>query len=133
MMKSEAFLPQFKIHNSKFKISEKPLIAITLGDPAGIGGEVTLKALSLVIPKSKSNFLLLGDYRHWVSLAKKFKFHLPLIWVNDAELGREIKRGVAVLDLGGVKKIQWGKISAANGAAAVRYVCEGARLALGGE
>src|ERR1039457_6533200 len=126
MMKSEAFPPQFKI-------SGKSLIAVTLGDPAGIGGEVALKALSLIAPKSKSNFVLLGDYRHWVSLAKKFKFLLPLIWVNDAELGRELKKGIAVLDMGGVKKIQWGKISAANGAAAVRYICEGARLALEGE
>ncbi len=133
MMKSNAFPPQFIIHNSKFKISVKSLIAVTLGDPAGIGGEVALKALSLIAPKSKSNFVLIGDYRHWVSLAKKFKFRLPLIWVNDAELGRELKNGVAVLDMGGVKKLQWGKISAANGAAAVRYICEGARLALEGE
>src|SRR5258708_3305265 len=33
----------------------------------------------------------------------------------------------------GVKKLEWGKITAANGAAAVRYICEGARLALSGE
>ncbi|HEY5038935.1 MAG TPA: 4-hydroxythreonine-4-phosphate dehydrogenase PdxA, partial [bacterium] len=111
----------------------KSLIAITMGDPAGIGGEVALKALSLIVPKSKSNFLLLGDYGHWVYLSKKFKFRLPLIWVNDPALGRGIKKGVGVLDLGGVKKVQWGKISAANGAAAVRYICEGARLALSGE
>jgi 4-hydroxythreonine-4-phosphate dehydrogenase len=104
-----------------------------MGDPAGIGGEVALKALSLILPKSKSRFVLLGDYRHWMSLAKKFKTKFPLIWVNDAELGREISKGVAVLDMGGVKKLQWGKISAANGAAAVRYVCEGARLALAGD
>src|SRR5258708_14359597 len=123
-MKSEAFLPKFRIQNSEFKIRQKPLIAVTLGDPAGIGGEVALKALALIAPKSKSNFLLLGDFRHWVYLAKKFKFHLPLVYVNDAELGRGIKKGVAVLDLGGVKKIQWGKIAAANGAAAVRYICE---------
>ncbi len=111
----------------------KPLIAITLGDPAGIGGEVALKALSQIGPKSNSKYILLGDYRHWVSLAKKLKFRIPFVWVNDAELGREIKKGIAVLDLGGVNKIQWGKITAANGAAAVRYVAEGARLALAGD
>ncbi len=95
--------------------------------------EVALKAISILGSKSKSSYMLLGDYKHWVSLAKKLKFRLPLVWVNDAELGREITKGVAVLDMGGVKKLQWGKISAANGAAAVRYVAEGARLALAGD
>ena len=103
-----------------------------MGDPAGIGGEVALKALSSMLSKSKSRFVLLGDYRHWAALARKLKVKFPLVWVNDAELGREVTKGVAVLDLGGVKKIQWGKITAANGTAAVRYVCEGARLALEG-
>ncbi len=115
------------------KMRRSPLIAVTLGDPAGIGGEVALKALAAIAPRSKSKFVLLGDYRHWVSLSQKIRFRLPLVWVNDAELGREVPRGVSVLDLGGVKKIQWGRIAAANGAAAVRYVCEGARLALSGD
>lgn len=136
MKKSKAFQPKLIIHNSEFKIrhlSRPVLIAITMGDPAGIGGEVALKALATILPKTQSRFLLLGDYRHWVTLAKKIKTKFPLIWVNDAELGREVKKGVAVLDLGGVRKLQWGKITAANGAAAVRYICEGARLALAGD
>ncbi len=112
---------------------DHPLIAITMGDPAGIGGEVALKALAQLHYKTRSRFVLLGDYRHWVLQNKKFKTRVPLVWVNDAELGREVRKGVAVLDLGGVKKAQWGKITAANGAAAVRYVCEGARLALAGD
>ena len=111
----------------------KKLIAISMGDPAGIGGEVALKALAKLAPKSSTRFLLLGDYGHWKAQAQKFKIRLPLVWVNDAELAREIPKGLAVLDLGGVKKINWGKISATNGAAAVRYIFEGAKLALGGQ
>ena len=114
-------------------LNKNPLVAITMGDPAGIGAEVALKALEKVLPESKSRYLLLGDYRHWMTLAKRLKIKFPLVWVNDAELGRDISKGVAVLDLGGVKKLQWGKITAANGAAAVRYICEGARLALAGD
>ncbi len=132
-MKSEAFLPKFKIKNLKFRIRQPPLIAVTMGDPAGIGAEVALKALAAIGPKTASRFILLGDYKHWINLARKLRLRLPLVWVNDAELGREIKKGVAVLDLGGVRKLQWGKITAANGAAAVRYVREGARLALAGD
>ena len=104
-----------------------------MGDPAGIGAEVALKALSSLTKKATAQYLLLGDYRHLIQCSKKFKVRLPLVWVNDAELGHEVKKGVAVLDMGGVKKLQWGKNTAANGAAAVRYICEGARLALSGE
>jgi 4-hydroxythreonine-4-phosphate dehydrogenase len=112
---------------------KKPLIGITMGDPGGIGGEVVLKALTKRSKTSRSHSILLGDFKLWKSLAKKFHFKQPLVWVNDAELGRELKKGVAVLDLGEVKKVQWGKITASQGAAAVRYICEGVRLALEGE
>ncbi len=104
-----------------------------MGDPGGIGGEVTLKALSKMTGSSRAQFLLLGDFKLWKTLAKKFHFKKSLIWVNDAELGRDLKKGIAVLDLGGVKKVRWGKVTAPQGAAAVRYICEGARLALEGE
>jgi 4-phospho-D-threonate 3-dehydrogenase / 4-phospho-D-erythronate 3-dehydrogenase len=132
-MKSEAFPPQFKIKNLKFKIRSKPLIAVTMGDPAGIGAEVALKALASSLKRSRSNYLLLGDYHHLVRCAQKFKIRIPLVWVNEAGLARQLKGQVGVLDLGGVSKILWGKISASNGKAAVRYVTEGARLALDGE
>jgi len=110
-----------------------PLITITAGDPAGIGPEVALKALAKLVKSSKSNFLLLGDYRHLVHLTRKFKIRLPLVWVNEPELARGFKNQVGVSDLGGVNKIQWGKITAANGAAAVRYILQGAKLALTGQ
>ena len=98
--------------------SKKPLIGITMGDPGGIGGEVALKALANSLKTSRSHFVLLGYFKLWKSLAKKFYFKPSLVWVNDAELGRDVKRGVAVLDLGGVKKVQWGKVTASQGAAA---------------
>ena len=104
-----------------------------MGDPAGIGGEVALKALAGLVKTSKSSYLLLGDYHYLIQLIKKFKIRLPLVWVNEPELARGLKNQVGVLDLGGVKKIQWGKMTAANGAAAVRYILQGAKLALTGQ
>ncbi len=125
-MKSEAVHHQSKIQQSR-------LIAITMGDPAGIGGEVALKALASLIHKSKSRFILVGDYSFLVQQTKKFKVRLPLVWVNEAGLARELKGKVGVLDLGGAKSVHWGKITVANGAAAVRYITEATRLALAGE
>jgi 4-hydroxythreonine-4-phosphate dehydrogenase len=108
------------------------LIAVTMGDPGGIGAEVALKALGRLAPRREAKYLLLGDFRLWKALAAKLRIGLPLVWVNEAELAREVPQGAAALDLGGAKLPGWGRVSAANGAAAVRYICEGARLALEG-
>jgi 4-hydroxythreonine-4-phosphate dehydrogenase len=43
-------------------MSNKPIIAVTMGDPAGIGPEVILKALTDPIIKKVSRPLILGDW-----------------------------------------------------------------------
>jgi 4-hydroxythreonine-4-phosphate dehydrogenase len=43
-------------------MSNKPIIAVTMGDPAGIGPEVILKALTDPIVKKVSRPLILGDW-----------------------------------------------------------------------
>ena len=47
-------------------------IAISPGDPAGIGPEVCLKALSKNI-KNLNNFILIGDIEHFRSLNNSLK------------------------------------------------------------
>ena len=42
-------------------MAERPLIAITLGDPAGIGPEVAVKALGRAAPRREARLFLLGD------------------------------------------------------------------------
>ncbi len=48
----------------------KPRIAITLGDPAGIGPEITLKALHAWPHRSKAEILLIGDPEFYSCLAR---------------------------------------------------------------
>jgi len=43
-------------------MSSKPIIAVTMGDPAGIGPEIVLKALADPIIKRVSRPLILGDW-----------------------------------------------------------------------
>jgi 4-hydroxythreonine-4-phosphate dehydrogenase len=117
----------------KPKSKIKTLIAITMGDPAGIGAEVALKAVAKLLPKSNYQFVLVGDYRHWISLAQKLRIRMPIVWINDVELARSLPKGVGALDFGGVKKINWGKTTSANGAAAVNYIAQAARIALAGD
>jgi 4-hydroxythreonine-4-phosphate dehydrogenase len=135
-MKSEAFPPQFKIKNSKLKIrrpDRPPLILITMGDPAGIGAEVALKALRVLGRRSPARFCLLGDRRRWEALDRRFHLGVPLREVERAAEARDLRNQVGVLDLGGPSGAKWGRISPACGAAALKYVVEGAKRALAGE
>ena len=43
-------------------MSSKPIIAITMGDPAGIGPEVIVKALADPAIKKAARPLILGDW-----------------------------------------------------------------------
>ena len=51
-------------------------IAITLGDPAGIGPEVALKAISALPKDLRRNIILLGPASFYSKLAKKLKLKL---------------------------------------------------------
>jgi 4-phospho-D-threonate 3-dehydrogenase / 4-phospho-D-erythronate 3-dehydrogenase len=42
-------------------LNRRPVIAVTLGDPAGVGAEVTLKALAHEDVRSMADWLLIGD------------------------------------------------------------------------
>jgi Pyridoxal phosphate biosynthesis protein len=83
----------------------KKVLAITMGDPAGVGAEVIAKAIRrLNLPNVR--LLLIGD--SWVFT--KFIKHLP--------------KNCDFLDLNNVSKksFKFGKITRANGKAAVDYL-----------
>jgi len=56
----------------------KPSIGITIGDPSGIGPEVTLKAISRLTPSQISSILVIGDGNALSRVAglRKIKFEL---------------------------------------------------------
>ncbi len=101
----------------------RPTIAITLGDPAGVGAEVTLKALSDPEISGAARFIVLGD--------------------GAALLPAEMSTGVRMADLPvefrdcktlpeGVP-VEMGALRAEYGAAAVRYVHDATLMCLDGE
>jgi 4-hydroxy-L-threonine phosphate dehydrogenase PdxA len=49
------------------------MIAIALGDPAGIGPEIALKAIALELAQGPEKFLIIGD----VTLARRVNEELP--------------------------------------------------------
>ena len=111
---------------------KRPVIGITMGDPASIGPEITLKALNNPSIYEQAKPLVVGDLgmmykaRETVGL-KNLKFH-KISQVSEAifEYGT-----IDVLDMGLVdsEKLELGKVSKEAGEAAFQYVVKVIELA----
>ncbi len=122
-------------------------IAITAGDPAGIGPEVALKALLSFVQKENGSFIIDGA-RTWpviigdasVIRAAIKRFGLPFkaeIIKNSGEdlhkqqaAGRNMKNTLFCIDAGLLRSFARGRPDADNGSAAVVYIKKAVELAL---
>jgi 4-hydroxythreonine-4-phosphate dehydrogenase len=115
---------------------ERPLLAITLGDPAGIGPEVILKALKDESVYVNARPLVVGDSRV-LARAQAWVGGTPLILetVSDPDQGSYVPGTLTLLDLQNADPaaIPPGQISAAAGKAAVEYVFAACDLATAGK
>ena len=100
--------------------AERPLLAITMGDPAGVGPEVTVKALMDGELTSLCRPLVIGDARVLGKAAEA--------------VGASLDK-IDILDLGNVDPSDWawGKLSAGSGKAALEYIYRAMELADSGE
>ena len=115
---------------------DRPLIAVTMGDPAGIGPEVCAKALSSKEVKRISRCVLIGDAKTLKYAIKVSK--LPGVSVNPIKNIEEAgfqKNKIDVLDLDNVNfsKIKIGTVSKMAGKASMQYVECAIELALSGK
>lgn len=100
----------------------RPRIAITTGDPAGVGAEVTLKALARPEVMAACRPIVIGDAE---VLAKAEKV------VGSKALSGDVE--VVDLECLAAGEHAWGKVSAACGRAGARYVETAVRMAQAGE
>jgi 4-hydroxythreonine-4-phosphate dehydrogenase len=99
-----------------------PRIAITIGDPAGVGPEVALKALADRAVIGAAEWILIGDDAALQAVQPGYRDLLgPGIRFTSAGL----------LDL--AKPIRFGQLSAEYGNAAVHYVRQATEMCLAGE
>lgn len=110
-----------------------PLIAVTLGDVAGIGPEVVVKALALPEVRAVCHPLIIGDARALTEA--RLGVPIPLLRVverlEDAVFSAEM---LTLLDLGNLDPADapLGQISTEAGRAAVEYVLKATELTMAG-
>jgi 4-hydroxythreonine-4-phosphate dehydrogenase len=115
--------------------AERPLIGVTLGDPAGIGPEIVVKALAEADLYDISRPLVIGDHRVVERAGRVVSSHLQLNVLERPAEGRFEHGTIDLLDLANVdlESLEWGRVQAQAGRAAFDYMKTAIELALEGE
>jgi len=115
------------------RLDDRPVIGITIGDPAGIGPEICVKALLEREVYEISKPVVFGDVcvlKYYVDLLKA---DAKINVVDDPYKGKFTYGNIDIIDVGEIrdmKEIEIGKISAKAGRASARYVEEATKFAL---
>jgi 4-hydroxythreonine-4-phosphate dehydrogenase len=108
-----------------------PLVGITMGDPAGVGPEVIVKALARADARAICRPLVIGDAKQLARANRLMKLGLDIRSVTNPAQARFQPGTVECIDAGAVPEdIAYGKVSPAAGEAAYRYIECAVRLAL---
>ena len=119
----------------KVTVKRRPIIAITMGDAAGIGPEIIAKALSSEQIYSMCYPLVVGE---GVTMREAIRLVNGQLKLYPIKMLAEVKGQFGIIDLLDLHNLDWGEVvlgqvSAACGRAAMEYIAEAARLALQGK
>ncbi|MBK1786346.1 4-hydroxythreonine-4-phosphate dehydrogenase PdxA [Prauserella cavernicola] len=114
--------------------SPLPVIAITMGDGAGIGPEVVVGALADPAVYDRCRPLVVGDARRLRQAADVQGVAVEVVALESVAQARFEPGRVDVVDLGLLPDdLPWGQLSPAAGEAAYQYVRVASELAVSGE
>jgi 4-hydroxythreonine-4-phosphate dehydrogenase len=116
-------------------MSNKPFLAITMGDPAGIGPEVTAKALLKEEIYEKCRPFVVGSAVAMNDALMLIKAEIPARVAHSLEDVKGEPGHIDVLDMENLdySKVQYGKVSAAAGKASVEWILRAGELAASGQ
>lgn len=109
---------------------ERPVVGVTMGDPAGIGPEVTVKAIESI--ESIARPIVIGDAKcieTAIDIVDSDRVVLRLDHLDDVQTDTH---SIPVLDLDIVDEVTYGVVRAEYGRASLEYVERAIELALDG-
>jgi len=100
---------------------DRPLIAVTIGDPAGIGPEIVVRAAAAEAVRQAAGLVIVGD-RRTIERA-----------MDVTRVRLRIGEDVVLIDVANVPEdLKWGEIQRGAGAAAGQFIERAVREALAG-
>jgi 4-hydroxythreonine-4-phosphate dehydrogenase len=112
----------------------RPIIAITMGDPSGIGPEIVMRSLAHGEVYASCRPLVVGDASRLRKAGAIVGSRLDLRVVSGDNAALFQRGTVDLVDLGLVPPdLPFGKVSAVAGEAAYRYIERACRMAVAGE
>jgi len=112
---------------------KKLIIAVTMGDPAGIGPEIVLKSASHASFDGRHAAVVIGDLVVLDEVNKKLGLGVTLQKVKSPADAVDVKDALPIVDLGvvqDVSSLKVGTVSSLGGRAAVTYIQHAVDLAL---
>ncbi|MGE5495621.1 MAG: 4-hydroxythreonine-4-phosphate dehydrogenase PdxA [Burkholderiales bacterium] len=112
----------------------RPLIGIPLGDPAGVGPEIVVKALKAGSLYERCRPVVIGDSGVVRNALKICSAESNVNVIDSPEQGAYTEGTIDVIDLGNVdlNELKIGRVQALGGKAAFEYIKRSVELALAG-
>lgn len=110
---------------------KRPLIAVPIGDPAGVGPEITAKSVASEEVFEAADCIIIGDKSIMENAVKIVGADLSVNVVKEPAEG-DFRKGVLnLIDLGNVDldKFEFGKVNGMCGKAAYEYIAKSIELA----
>ncbi len=112
----------------------RPTIAITMGDPAGIGPEIIMKALAHPSVHSMCNPLVIGDAQRLRQAGMIIGTQLRVVALDDPAKAQFSSDSVQCVDLKLVPRdLPFGEVSAISGEAAFQYIKKAVEVVSSGQ
>lgn len=111
-----------------------PVIAVTMGDGAGVGPEVIVRALTQDATRRLCRPVVIGDHRRLVRAAEIVGADVEIVPVSGVDDARYVPGRIDVIDLDLLPDdLPWGERSPVAGHAAHEYIRVASELALRGD
>ena len=117
------------------KKMEKPVIAIPIGDPAGVGPEIVAKALDSQTVKDLADCIVIGDRRIMEQAIRITGAGLKVNVVDSPDKMDKAEGVLNLIDLENIDmdKFEFGKVQAMCGQAAYDYIAKSIEITMAGQ